>query len=207
MSQLLRIRDLGAEAAFLTSIRDLDFLLLQRDWEDEAHGDLDLLLQGRQWSPFIDRVIEFSNANRYPLAKAYEIESGVICLVLLTPTGRIHLDIALSAPTKLCFGVDTERALQRRDLSDPYPLAHPDDADAYSRTKRAYKTSALQKLRKKTLNIMTILTRACEGTIFTQGRVLYVPYVMDRDILESSAVTTHNLTYLRGTLRKRYSRP
>ena len=36
-------RDLAAEAAFLTSIRDLDFLLLQRNWEDETHGDLDFL--------------------------------------------------------------------------------------------------------------------------------------------------------------------
>jgi|GEM_PF-5832824 len=198
-------RDPGAEAAFLTAIRDLDFLLLQRDWDDEAHGDLDLLLLGRDWPSFVDRVIEFSNANRYPLAKAYEIEAGVVCLVLLTPSGRIHLDIALSKPARRFFGIDMEHALQRRDLSEPFPLAHPDDANAYARTKRAYKKSRIQRLLKKACNIMTILTRVYECTIFSRGRVLYIPYAGDREILGSRAVTEHNLAYLQGKLRQRYS--
>lgn len=204
MSIPLTTRDLVAEKAFLDSIRHLDWLLLQRDWQNAKHGDLDILLSARHWSQFIDRVVEFCSENDYPLAKAYEIEDAVVCAIVMTPRGRVHLDVALSRPRTRFFGIDTQNTLRRRDLSGSFPIAHKDDAVIYMNNKLKYKRSTARNFLKRISNISVILRRVANGVLFVNGGFIYIPFISDRDILRCHAVVTHNRAYLQGALRERY---
>jgi hypothetical protein len=204
MSTPLTARDPVAEKDFLASIRQLDFLLLQRDWRSVKHGDLDILLSGLHWSQFIDYVLDFSAEKNYPIAKAYEIEEGIVCMILITSQGRIHLDVALSTPEMCVFGVDTENALRRRDLLHSIPVAHPQDSLMYHKNKIKYKSSLARRAVKKILNMRVILRRIANGIIFVHGGIFYIPFVRDFEILRSRVVVAHNEAYLQGTLRSRY---
>jgi hypothetical protein len=200
----LTARDPVAEKDFLASVRHLDWLLLQRDWQNPRHGDLDILLCAGHWPQFIDQIVDFCADNDRLLAKAYEIEDRVVCAILMTATGRVHLDVALSRPRPRFFGVDTERALRRRDLSQQFPIAHAEDALTYATNKAKYKKSTVRILTRKIRNIPVILRRIINGTIIVSGGLLYIPFMSDSEILSCRVIRMRNEVYLKGTLRKRY---
>ncbi len=199
-------RDQDAERALLAELKNLDFALLQRDWQDPRHGDLDLVLRPDDWPMFLQILDRFSAQHDFPIVKAYRIDHTAICLVLLTAQGTLFVDVALACAGNAAFGVDLARVLRDKEEANGTPVISARDAAAYAEHKRHFKRSWRQRSTKKIVNMPVIVERIFACTLLCRGGLLYIPYLTDTDLLRSKAVVAKTRDYLLGTLRQRYAR-
>ncbi|HEC05351.1 MAG TPA: hypothetical protein ENJ12_00735 [Thiolapillus brandeum] len=199
-------RDLAAEAALLQTFTQhgIDYAMLQRDWRDDSHGDLDIIVRQEHWPLLVERVAGFSHENGIPVVKAYEIERGVVCVVMLTQKEAIFLDTVIAGASGTIYGVDPVHALQNADRATDIPVISEEEFLRYRQQKKIFKASTRRKLLKKMANLPIILRRLIECTTLARGALLYVPYLLDTDILRSEAVSGFSHGYLTHTLRHRY---
>jgi hypothetical protein len=198
-------RDITAETDLLSRLGDYDYLMLQRDWNSERHGDLDIVVSARHWPGLVATVLGFSETMRFPVVKAYEIEHAVVCIILLTADARIHMDVCITPPRKTLFGVELEDALVRREKIQGVYVAGAEDAKTYAECKRRYKSSPLRKIARKLINIPTLARRAFHATLLMHGALVYTPFVLEPALLRSTPVRTKTLNYLKTVLLPKYA--
>ena len=202
----LKQRDHEAENNILTLICEtgINVAILQTDWANSTHGDLDLVVDSNDWARLIDILLDFSISRDYPVVKAYEIEHAVICIVMLTNNGTIFLDIAIAGARKSLFGLDTLDALHGAKLHEGIRIVTDHDYEIYKFNKHRFKRSGWRKLTRKIRNMPIIVRRILECSIFIRGAAIYIPYVLDTVILRSEPVSQHSRKYLTSKLRNKY---
>ncbi len=203
---MLPPRDHQTEKEILSalSIKNLNYAVLQPDWEDASHGDIDIVLDHNDWQLFISTIHDFIVDNSLHLVKAYEIEYGVICIVILTTNGTVFLDVALTSKCKKVFGLALDNVLDSKDNTHPIPVICNSDHNIYKTSKKKFKRSSSKKALKKISNMPVIIRRAFECTIILRGAFIYIPYIIDTTILRSPPVMNHVSAYLLNTLSTRY---
>ena len=203
---MLPSRDQQTEKRILTalSIKNLNYAVLQPDWEDAGHGDIDIVLDYNDWQLFISTIHRFIADNEFHLVKAYEIEYGVICIVILTMNGTVFLDVALTSHCKKVFGLPLDGVLNSKDTTQPIPFICSADHDKYRASKQSFKRSFFKKTIKKVTNLSVIIRRVLECTIIIRGAIIYIPYIIDTAILKSNPVMSHVSAYFSDTLLKKY---
>ncbi len=142
-------RNVAIEREFLLGICDLDYFLLQRDWESASHGDLDLVISSAHWARLITAITDFSMKNGIPIVKAYEIEYGVVCIILLLDDACIHLDVAIIPYRANMFDVNLVGALRDREVVEGIYIVDEDSEKAYKAAKKFYKQSVMAKIKQK----------------------------------------------------------
>jgi hypothetical protein len=197
-------RDIDAERAFLDSINHLDYVLFQRDWDSLHHGDLDLAITAKHWSELISILANFSQQYNFPIVKVYEIERAVVCVILLSDKGWLHLDIAITPHILELFSVDIAQAIKTKETINRVHVITETHAEMYAAAKKRYKHSSSRKLVRKLGNMPVISRRIADHLLHVRGAWLYVPYIVDENILRSTAVQEHAAAYLNSTMRNRY---
>ena len=202
----LKLRDQEAENTLLTLIgkTGINYAVLQTDWSDSGHGDVDLVVDSSDWARLTDILLDFSATRDCPVVKAYEIEHGVICVVMLTDNGTVFLDIAIAGARKSLFGLDTHAALRGARLHSGVRVVTDLDYEIYKSIKQRFKSSIWRRLTRKIRNIPLIIRRIIECSIVIRGAAIYIPYVLDTVILRSEPVTRHSRKYLASRLRNKY---
>lgn len=205
MSKPLFPRDQASETALLVNLQTLNYALLQHDWDSEKHGDLDIVLDRKDWGQFLDILLAFSKKNSFPVVKAYEIEHGLVCFVLLTREGALFLDVAIAGARAESFGVTLHHALAKRQRIHVAFVVDKTDEQTYAQGKLAVKRSVLHRVFNKVRNLPVIVRRVYSCTLLCRGCLLYIPYLTQEDLLRTSAVVQKTATYIESTLRKRYT--
>lgn len=202
-------RDHASERLLLDrfSIDQIEFAMLQRDWEDASHGDLDIIVNQNDWPKLVHSLIDFCAEKAFAIVKAYEIEAGIICIVILTDNGAVFLDAAITRACRRIFGITPKDALARAETHHGLKVLREEDYSHYKSCKREFKSSMPRKWLRKLTNSLVITRRLIECTTCDRGALLYIPYLLDTDILRSNAVTKKTLPYLATTLRARYAAP
>ena len=197
-------RNVDVERKFLLSLNDLDYSLLQRDWNSGSHGDLDMVVSSKDWTRLVKAITDFSGANNMPVVKVYEIEHATVCIILLASTYCIHLDVCICPYRKSVFDVDLETVIQSRELKEGIYILRKDLEDHYKTVKKEYKKSPLAKMLNKMRNSTVLARRLLKTSICIRGALIHIPYVHDTAVLRSIAVTQSARNYLTGELIKKY---
>ena len=201
---VLAYRDCAAEVQFLSTLTGINYVLLQRDWSAPRHGDLDLAVDATDWPRLVRTIVSFCRSNDICIAKAYEIERAIVCIVFITRQGYVQVDVAITPQRREIFGVPLLQALESRELvAGAYVLA-PKLAEIYQENKRRYKASSFQRFIKRIINGPIIARRIIEGTLIRRGAIIYTPYVRETSLLRSHCITTWATGYLQTSLLKRY---
>jgi len=198
-------RDYATEKEFLKEITDLNYALLQRDWDNHNHGDLDFILSSDCWPKFIDRLIQFSTKRDFTIIQAYEIESGVVCIEVLTMQGYLHLDMAITPYRNEIFKVNLDEALAARELLNDAYVINQQYEDTYKLNKKAYKCSKTAIWLMRLKNFKVLLERLINNLVFKPGLIIYIPYLDNIQLLTSDDVTKHVWKNLSSKLLKKYS--
>lgn len=199
------LRDRESEDALLLEMRHLRYALLQQDWDSQKHGDLDMVLDRKDWLQFVEIIHQFSERSSFPIVKAYEIERGLVCLVLLTPSGTIFLDVAIAGACGESFGVNLFRALENRKMQRDVFVVEKSDEQTYAHGKLAVKRSRMRRIVNKIRNLPVIIRRIRSCTMICRGCLLYIPYITQTDMLRVTAVIQKTSSYLHGYLSSRYA--
>lgn len=205
MSNPVFLRDRAAEDALLSELQNLNCALLQQDWDKQEHGDLDIVLDRKDWLRFLKIIRQFSERNSFPIVKAYEIEYGLVCLVMLTQHGAIFLDVAIAGARVESFGVDLVHALANRQLLRGVFVVDKSDEHCYASGKLAVKRSRVRRVIKKIRNLPVIVNRIWSCTLVCRGCFLYIPYLTQTDMLRVSTVIQKTTAYLESRLTHRYA--
>jgi len=198
-------RDYATEKEFLSEIVGLDYALLQRDWDDHKHGDLDFILSSSCWPKFIDRLLQFSAERGFIIIQAYEIESGVVCIEILTTQGYLHLDMAITPFRNTLFKIDLAEALAARELIDGVYMISQQCEDTYKINKKSYKRSKTGVWLMRLKNFKVLLERFINNLVFKPGLIIYIPYLDNIQLLKSEDVTQHVRHNLTTKLLNKYS--
>jgi hypothetical protein len=204
INSLLARRNVAIEREFLLGICDLGYFLLQRDWESASHGDLDLVIPSAHWSRLITAITDFSMKNKIPIVKAYEIEYGVVCIILLLDDACIHLDVAITPYRANMFGVDLVGALRDREVVEGVYIVDEVSEKAYKAAKKFYKQSVMAKIKQKFLNGPVLLDRFYKTSLYARGVIIHVPYILDESLLRSKIVIDATKEYLLNDLLPKY---
>ena len=113
---MLAYRDRTTEIRLLSTLSGINYVLLQRDWSAPKHGDLDLAVDVTDWPSLVRTIVLFCHGNDICIAKAYEIERAVVCIVLVTRQGYVQIDVAITPQRREMFGADLQKALESREL-------------------------------------------------------------------------------------------
>ena len=197
-------RDIDVEREFLNSISHLDYALLQRDWESPSHGDLDLAITSTHWPLFIETLLDFTEKRSLPIVKVYEIEYAVICFIILTDKGTLHLDVAITPYITTLFTVDLLIAIKNRETIDNIHMITQKHTDLYCTEKKRWKNSPARRIIKKIRNSLIILRRLKNNVITIRGAILYIPYINDVQILRSTSIHEHCIGQIKNYMLSRY---
>ena len=156
---MLPNRDYNAELSILTSLSEnlVDYVALQPDWRSETHGDLDLLVSQEHWSRMLDVLRECIQTLNASLVKTYEIERGIICIVVLTNKGTVFLDIAITGHCRRLFGLNPTKVLKNKINDSLIPIICHDDYRIYKTTKHSFKKSNMKKLFRLILHTLMLI--------------------------------------------------
>lgn len=189
-------RDIEQERLFLSTLTDIHYALLQRDWCSMKHGDLDMVVDQSDWPKFAEATAKFASSQNMPIVKVYEIERYVICIILLSEKACLHLDVCLTPARVDMFGINLHDSISKRELfNDVYVISESNEA-TYKRMKRLYKKSRFSKFMKRIENIPVYIRRIKNTVLLIPGAVVYVPFVTNPDILRSDIVVSAMQKYL-----------
>jgi hypothetical protein len=201
---MLARRDRATETQLLFMLLGINYVLLQRDWSAPRHGDLDLAVDSTDWPRLVRTIVSFCRSNDICIAKAYEIERAIVCVVLITKQGYVQIDAAISPQRREIFGVSLLKALESRELVAGAYVLTPQLAKIYQENKHRYKASSFQRFIKRIINGPIIARRIIEGTLIKRGAIIYTPYVREASLLRSECISTWATDYLQTSLLKRY---
>jgi len=152
----------------------------------------------------VETLLNFTKKHSLPIVKTYEIEHAVICFIVLTDKGAMHLDVAITPYVTTLFTVDLLTTIKERETTDNIHILTQQSTNKYCADKKRYKKSWLRKLLRKLGNSMTIIRRLKNNTIITNGALIYIPFVNDVKILSSTTIQKHCARQIKNYLLSRY---